>query len=87
MNKIERIYAFSPMDIILKLIGPVRPTEEQNIDDKRLENLSELIVLTEELVDIINQIANDQSNCKSAQDIIEKAKESINYIENIINGA
>jgi len=44
-------------DVVLKLIGQVKPIGESNEDDFRFENLKNLCELTEQLVCVINEIA------------------------------
>jgi len=44
-------------DVVMKLIGPVRPVGESNIDASRFVNLEELIHLTDRLMLDIEGIA------------------------------
>lgn len=46
-------------DIVLKLVGEVRPVGETNSDSVSFESLKELCRLTSELVDVIDSVGYD----------------------------
>ena len=46
-------------EIVKKLIGPICPVGETNTDDKRLENLNQMITLTNLLIGDILVLASD----------------------------
>lgn len=49
-------------DVVLKLVGPIEPIGETNVDDKRLENLETLFVVTEDLVNKIKILVEEYEN-------------------------
>lgn len=49
-------------EIVMKLIGGVRPVGSTEIDNKRLENLEALTGLTDKLLSDIDEIARDNKN-------------------------
>jgi len=44
-------------EIVMKLIGPVRPTGDHGADMKRLENMKELTILVDKLMGDISSAA------------------------------
>ena len=43
-------------DVVTKLIGPIMPIGETNTDEKRFENLQEMVSLVNELLDDIHSV-------------------------------
>lgn len=50
------------LEIVKKLIGPIRPTGETNTDNERFENLKTLCQLVNELVTEIDAVGTDFMN-------------------------
>jgi hypothetical protein len=48
---------FELIDIVSKLVGPVRPVGSTHVDDERFENLKVLCLLTNQLVAMIDDVA------------------------------
>ena len=46
-------------DVVIKLVGPIRPIGETHEDDRSFENLKVLLVLMDRLMSDINKIAKD----------------------------
>ena len=49
------------IDVVRKLVGPVQPIGDSDIDRNRFENLKELTSLVEELVGDIRHIVPDKN--------------------------
>lgn len=49
-------------EVTMKLIGPVEPVGETNMDNDRYENLKDLTNLTNQLLTVIDSIANQFQN-------------------------
>ena len=49
-------------DVVMKLVGPVRPVGETHTDDKSFENLKVLVELTDKLLTDIDEIATDNKD-------------------------
>jgi hypothetical protein len=50
--------------IVMKLIGPVNPIGDTNTDSDRLENLKELLELTDNLLTVIDRLAMQNKDSK-----------------------
>lgn len=50
--------------IVMKLIGPVNPVGDTNTDSDRLENLKELLELTDNLLTVIDRLAMQNKDSK-----------------------
>ena len=50
------------LEIVLKLTGQIRPVGETNEDNRRYENLEELLDLTNELLKEIDSVAYNYRN-------------------------
>lgn len=53
-------------DVVMKLVGPVRPVGEHGTDMQRLENLRALTELVDNLVTEIDDIATDHADSHEA---------------------
>lgn len=53
-------------DIVLKLIGEVKPVGESNEDEKRFENLKNLCSLTDDLLTVIDKIVMCKDDYRSS---------------------
>lgn len=53
---------FDIEDVVLQLVGPIRPVGESNEDGKRIANLKELTVLVDRLLQHIHEAAQAQNN-------------------------
>jgi len=71
------------IDVVKKLIGPVEPVGDSNVDDKRLENLKQLTSLTVDLVDLIRDVSLYKNNYQHSMKIAgEHANECLKDISN-----
>lgn len=69
-------------EIVMKLIGPIRPLAESNEDERRFENLKVMCELVDDLLSEISSVGYDfkdryESSVKKASDY---AREFINQI-------
>lgn len=48
------------VDVVRKLIGPIEPVGESNEDDRRLNNLNELVTLVDMLIGDISMVARSK---------------------------
>ena len=65
-------------DVVDKLVGPINPVGDSNIDAKRLENLKELTQLVDKL---LYDIDNVSSNAKRQEASMRQAGE---YAKNFL---
>jgi hypothetical protein len=60
------------IDVVMRLNGPIEPVGDTNIDEKRLENLKALCVLTGLLLDRIESVSeaygDHMASVKAAKD-------------------
>jgi len=53
-------------DVIMKLIGPINPVGETNIDNERFENLKAMTELVDQLLDDIDQVSHNNKKRQEA---------------------
>ena len=46
-------------EIVMKLVGPVQPVGDTNIDSDRLVNLEKLMRLTNQMLNLLDDLASD----------------------------
>jgi hypothetical protein len=72
-------------DIVTKLIGPISPVGQTEVDSKRLDNLRETTQLIDDLLSDIASVANDKGlewSVKQASDYAVKyLRDLIEYAE------
>ena len=56
---VENVDTFTVEQLVMKLIGPVRPVGEANSDDERFENLQKLTKLSSFLIEELQKIHED----------------------------
>lgn len=59
-------------DVIKKLTGKIEPVGESHTDDKRLENLKETVVIVEQLLNDIYQVAKNESRHEHSMKVAGK---------------
>lgn len=70
-------------EVVMKLVGPIEPYGDSAIDSKRLENLRNLIELTDKLLTEINDvyIYDKDSKFHSKKVMSDEAKKFLKNIE------
>ena len=73
-------------DVVIKLIGNIKPIGETNIDNDRFENLKIMTELVDELLTDIDRVAyryknNHQDSMKRASDFARKFQDSMGIVE------
>lgn len=66
-------------EIVMKLIGPIRPVGESNEDEKRFENLKQLCELVDNLVYQISEMAYDNKGDRQAS-----VKRAVDYAQSFM---
>jgi hypothetical protein len=66
-------------EIVMKLVGPIKPIGDSNTDKKRLDNLKILCDITEKFVHAIDSVACDHKDSYE-----DSTKTSGKYAENFI---
>lgn len=68
-------------EVVIKLSGPINPVGETNADNRRLENLKSVIKLTENLLNLIYDVAQNKTCPEYSRKVAgEKAN---NYLKNL----
>ena len=71
-------------EIVMKLVGPVQPVGETNIDARRLENMKELTQLVDQL---LGQIENASRYADKAEaSVKEIGQHARNFINEVTTG-
>jgi len=71
----------TPYDVVVKIIGPIRPVGETNTDSDRLSNLQATIDLVDDLLSDIRAVAiNDDRPEASMKLAGETAREFLNNL-------
>ena len=73
-------------DVVIKLIGIIKPVGETNIDNDRFENLKIMTELVDRLLTDIDQVAyqyknNHQYSMKRASDFARKFQDNMGIVE------
>ena len=68
-------------EIVMKLIGPVRPVGETHTDNKRAENLANLIDLIDKLLNDIHDIERYKRDHRAS--IKNAGEKCANYLDSI----
>lgn len=63
-------------EVVMKLIGNIEPEADTSIDNKRNENMGELIKLYQQIGDELRRIGNSTSPYASAKAIHERARKA-----------
>lgn len=75
----EESKKFTNLEIVKRLIGPIRPVAETRADEERFENLKEMCDLVNKLVTEIDDVAYENKNRQEYS-----VKKSADYASNFI---
>jgi hypothetical protein len=69
------------LDVLRLLVGPIRPTCDQAIDDQRFENLKQMMAVVDSLLEEISSVADMKD--AHAWSIERAAKAADEYIKSV----
>lgn len=70
---------YSITQLVVKLVGPVMPVGETTEDNKRFENLKDLILLTDNLLSLIVDVSKEKD--RQEYSISRAGKEAHRFIQ------
>ena len=77
----------STCEVLTKLVGPVEPVGESREDEQRLENLEELIHVTNMSIETLRYLANKKSHEHSRNTAYQRARQALRDIQEEVSSS